>query len=814
MMKVRFSILMVILLCINVSVSAQRITLNLQRVKLEKVFTEITQQTGYVFNYSSPVVNANEIVSIKVKNLRISGVLNQLFSQTSITYEIKGKRIFLIKRKVQTLDENTNQSSPNNRKKRSGRILDEKGEPIIGATVKIVGEKGGAISDINGNFSVNTLSAAVLDISYVGYRHKLIKVNNQTRLVIVLSEDSKVLNEVVVVGYGTQKRTNLTGAVSTVDVEKTLEGRSIPDVGRGLQGAVPGLNIVVPDGEIGSNPKFKIRGAIGSLEGGSSPLILLDNVEIPSIQVVNPDDVESISVLKDAASASIYGSKGAFGVILITTKKGAKTDKVSFSYSGLFSWKNLSKDYSIAGVNGLQYMLDCRAREKDSSHTGTYSYDGLYTGAYFRVSQESLAKTKAWIDKYGSMGPDDPTVYGRDWYYEGGRVYGIRPYNIYDYIIKDNAPTTQHNISVNGRVKNTTFNIGLGYLSESGMLKTSTDNFTKYNASVKVETEVNKWLTVRGGMMFSSRSKKYPFVTESGSDGPWIYLYRWSPLMPLGYNEDGEIIRSPQSETQQAHTQNMKYNYTNINLGFTLNLLKGWTVNADYTYSNEEYIHTLPGSTFSAASYRDTPVVRYDSNGNAIYVNENGEVVDASADGAMLSYKLPFESNYNGISKPNLYKRDHENAYRHTLNAYTDYLTTLKDIHTLKFMLGMNLSTYDSSSEWTQVTSLTNFDNPQFAFGTGTWTGGGDASWQAQLGFFGRFNYSLMDKYLFEANLRYNGTSKFPKDLRWKWFPSVSAGWRFGEEEFMKWAKPTLSSAKLRVSWGEIGDQTVCLFLI
>lgn len=169
---------------------------------------------------------------------------------------------------------------------------------------------------------------------------------------IVLKEDSELLSEVVVVGYGVQKKENLTGAVASVDVNKTLEGRPIADVGRGLQGTTPGLSIVVPSGEVGSDPTIKIRGQIGSIDGGSEPLILLDNVEIPSIQMVNPDDIESISILKDAASASIYGAKAAFGVVLITSKKGAKQETINVSYSGNFSWQNISKKWKWLASTG------------------------------------------------------------------------------------------------------------------------------------------------------------------------------------------------------------------------------------------------------------------------------------------------------------------------------------------------------------------------------------------------------------------------------------------------------------------------------
>jgi len=208
-------------------------------------------------------------------------------------------------------------------------------ETLPGVSVLEKGTKNGTITNVDGRFELSVNEGATLVISYIGLKTQEVKVGNSSIINVNLESSVEQVDEVVIVGYGQQKKANLTGAVASVDT-KVLEARPIADVGRGLQGITPGLSVVIPSGEIGSDPIMKIRGQFGSLRGGSSPLILLDNVEIPSIQMVNPDDIESISVLKDAASASIYGAKGAFGVILITSKKGANTESVNVSYSGTF----------------------------------------------------------------------------------------------------------------------------------------------------------------------------------------------------------------------------------------------------------------------------------------------------------------------------------------------------------------------------------------------------------------------------------------------------------------------------------------------
>lgn len=224
-----------------------------------------------------------------------------------------------------------------------GTIVDVNGNPIPGASVMVPGSTTGTVTQVDGTFSLNVAEGTKVEIGCLGYTTVTTTARNGMK--VVLKEDAMMLSDVVVVGYGTQKKANLTGAVSTVDVGKTLEGRPIADVGRGLQGSTPGLTITVPTGEVGTDPTINIRGLLGSTSGGASPLILLDNVEIPSLALVNPEDIESISVLKDAASSSIYGAKAAFGVILITTKKGTADDAVNVSYQGSVSFQNIAKQF-------------------------------------------------------------------------------------------------------------------------------------------------------------------------------------------------------------------------------------------------------------------------------------------------------------------------------------------------------------------------------------------------------------------------------------------------------------------------------------
>lgn len=678
-----------------------------------------------------------------------------------------------------------------------GLVVDVNGEPVIGASVVEKGTTNGGITDINGKFTLNVKPGSTLQISFVGYQTQEIKATKTVK--VVLKEDSELLSEVVVVGYGTQKKANLTGAVATVDVNKTLDSRPIADIGRGLQGSVPGVNITIPTGEIGSDPLIKIRGQIGSISGNNTPLILLDNVEIPSIQMVNPNDVQSISVLKDAASSSIYGSKAAFGVILITTKSGAQTDKFEVSYSNNFSWQDPAKSIEIGGIEALQYTLDAQINRGEP----------MPAGGFWRISPESLEKAIEWQKQYGGKVKwNEPVVYGRDWYYDGKDKYGYRLYDAAKAMVRNWAPTMSHNLSVNGKSGKTSYNIGLGYLDQSGMSKTAKkDDFKRYNASVSVTSELNKYLTVRASSIYSDRNKRYPGIGNTSAD-PWLYMYRWSPLFPMGVTEHGNPLKEPSYEMAASNTDNLQNKYYNVNLGFTLNITKNWDVKFDYTYDRQTSETNSSVTQYEAGATWYAPTA-WIENGSQVFVNEQGERVDT---GGMPAYRFPVEKYYNS-SGPGASQVGYQNKSvdNNTFNIYTTYNLQLgaEKEHAFKFMVGMNRVTSKWSSHKGWKTNLIDLTNPQFPLASGDQFIEGDRNWEAQLGFFGRLNYSFEDRYFLEANIRRDGSSKFPKNLQWRWFPSFSAGWVFTNESFMKPVENILSFGKFRASWGSIGDQTV-----
>jgi TonB-linked SusC/RagA family outer membrane protein len=671
--------------------------------------------------------------------------------------------------------------------------------PLPGVTVALKGKTSGTVTDSDGKFSINAEASDVLVFSFIGFETHEQQVGDSREINVSLNQSIEALQEVVIVGYGSQKKTNLTGAVASVDT-KVLESRPIADAARGLQGVTPGLNIVIPSGEVGSDPLIRIRGQFGSMQGGASPLILMDNVEIPSLQLVNPDDIESISVLKDAASASIYGAKAAFGVILITTKKGATKEGVTVSYSGNLSFQNLSKKMKMGGLDAMEYSLLAFER-----------IGATRSGAFWIVTREGFEKAQQWQEQWGDVvKPNDPMVYGRDWYVDANNFkIGLRMYDPYDYMISEWTPTQMHNFSINGSSGKTTYNLGFGFLDQTGLIKPAKeDNFNRYNGSVQVGTQVTDWLKFNVGTIFSKRIKRYPYATVSTTADPWLYLYRWAATYPMT-TEDGSPIRSPYWEMKQANTGSQETNYASVNGGFTITPTKDWTIKFDYTHANEDFINTNPGTRYTGRDSWSAAVPKFDANGDRIYVDSTGQIVPSTAIGAMPAFQLNQTTYTAAGSNPDHIYRYSGNKQWNTINLYSSYDLSFNENQNFRFMLGMNRVGYKLANNWSQVTQLIDYANPQFNLATGTQTAGGSEYWDSQLGFFGRVNYNFKEKYLLEANLRYDGTSKFPERLRWRWFPSFSAGWRVNEELWMDWSKSFLDEFKLRASYGTIGDQSV-----
>jgi TonB-linked SusC/RagA family outer membrane protein len=657
-----------------------------------------------------------------------------------------------------------------------GTVKDNAGSPLIGVSVSVRGTTIGTITDIDGKFSLNAQSDQIINFTYVGFKPLSVPANKEN-LDIVMEEDSQIMSEVVVVGYGVQKKENLTGAVSSIDLNKTVESRPIADVGRALQGAVPGLTISTRSGEIGSAPTIKIRGGMGSPNGSANPLILVDNVEISDITLVNPDDIESISVLKDAASSSIYGARAAFGVVLITTKAKQQHDRLSVNYSTNFAWRTPTK--TPEQLPGWQ-QAEINLLGVQSAPSPANSYNIV---ANMIVDQKTVDGMKAWAQQYGDgKGLGLEMVYGRDFEIDDTGMRFYRTWDWYDMYIKEWMPQQTHNLSISGGNGRTSYGATLGYIHQEGLTKVNPDKYDRYNANLTLNTELSRYITIRANAMYTKTDFDKPFMYASDLYDHMYYLYRWQPSYPYG-TIDGKPFRSALTELQQAPMTRRKRDYTRFGGGFTLKPMDGLTVDFDLVYSTIES--------------------RYKKFGGKVYAMDLF-TARTSLDALVNSYGNYISSAYDYVYE------DRGRTQMLTNNIVATYSKKIKD-HDFKVMIGSNIETSQYRYITAQKKGLLSISSPELNLATGDQTVGSEHTHWAVAGFFGRINYTFKDRYLLELNGRYDGSSKFPRDDRYAFFPSISAGYRITEEEFMKPLYPALSSLKLRASYGTVGNQDVGL---
>ncbi|MUP45095.1 TonB-dependent receptor [Gramella sp. BOM4] len=650
----------------------------------------------------------------------------------------------------------------------SGDVFDQNGVPLPGVNVIVQNTSNGTITDFDGHFTISVPDDenTTIEFSSLGFKTQTITIGNQTQFNITLQEDAQSLDEVVVVGYGNQKRRNLTGAVATIDTE-ILESRPITDVARGLQGTSPGLTITAPSGQIGENPTISLRGSVGSLGagGGSQPLILVDNVEITDLQTLNPEDIESISVLKDAASTSIYGARAAWGVILITTKGGRKNQLPSVTYSNNFSWATPTVLPKIApAAEGAEMSFAAVNRRIPS--LDAYGVLGMY------LDQTAIERMREWEELYGGQDLGMEMVEGRDFEIRDGRLFFYRSWDPRELFIKDWAPQQKHDLSVSGGSENTNYYLGLGYLNQGGVYKTNPDEFERYNLNLSLSTKVTDWFEARAKILHSNSLKTEPFKFGSATYDAWYYVTRWPAFYPYG-TLDGKPFRSHITEVEQAKMNEITNSLSRANLGATLTPLDELTINFDYTHDRVEGHEHQTGGTLYAYNFW--------------------------AQGADFSY-VPYSSA--------AYDRAQYNSNwsrRNTAKVFGVYEDEFGD-HGLKFTVGGDLEEYEYWFHYSQRRQLLNPDQGELSLATGDQFVGGDRDRWTTLGAFGRINYSYKDKFLLELNGRYDGASRLSPEEKWAFFPSASVGYIVTQEDFLD-DSDVLSFLKLRASYGSVGNQ-------
>lgn len=666
----------------------------------------------------------------------------------------------------------------------SGRILDSSGQPVPGASIIEKGTTNGVNTDIDGKFTISVKSGSSLEVSCIGY--ETVSVAASENLSVTLKEDTQFLDEVVVVGFGTQKKVNMTGSVAAVDVDKAFGSKPITDVSKGLQGVVPGLSITYNSNDLNASPTMKIRGT-GSINGDNTPLILLDGVEVPDLSFVNPDNIKSISVLKDAASASIYGSRAAWGVVLITSKDGsAVKDKVSITYSNNFSWNQpIGLPKYITDKEGVLAQLEegmLAQKNVDGSRIEAF-------GMYYDTIGKGIT---TWFDKYSGNLSNPVYKYGEDYEFIEGTPYYYRVSDPNKEIFKTSFSQT-HNLSVTGNTGKTNYNIGLGYTMNDGTLKAAKKNDVKrYNLNLSTNTQVKNWLNIGTKVMYVEKEYEYPYgySQSKGATGLLYYVMRFPAFFPFGISDGSKLADGTYASESAATGEGLYFRHGNA-----------YVANESICSSKDQYltlggnvrINLAPGLSF----YGDYTRGRYN------YENRSMRQPYYVA-----NWSFPKKA---AFTTKDFLERTYVSKITNTYNAYFDYLFDIQKQHNFAIKVGANAEDLRYDSQSVEVNGVQDLEHPTLNLTDGKNEGIVDESLRhrATAGFFGRINYNYKEKYLLELNGRYDGSSSFRTGKQWAFFSSASAGYRISEEKFWTNIKPYVPTFKVRASYGSVGNQAL-----
>ena len=660
----------------------------------------------------------------------------------------------------------------------SGKVLDEQQVPIIGAAVIMAGEGSvGSVTDIDGNFALTVPSGDVtLNVTCLGYESKAVSVSNtQSMVTIILKEDSMMIDETVVVGYGTQKKVNLTGAITTV-ASKELENRTSHSLTNMLQGSVPGLNITTSSGTPGASGSINIRGVTSIND--AEPIVVIDGA-IGDLDRVNPNDVQSISVIKDAAAAAVYGARAAYGVILITTKSGSDKDgKAIVKYSGKFGWEEptTSTDYETRGYWSVYTVDKFWQADAGKKYTTYTDYDMGQLLA--RVNDKTEHPDRPWVVEDIRNGKRQWVYYANtDWYHE---------------LYNDQHPVQKHSVSISGGGKAVRYFLSASYDKKVGVIKQNPDVYQKYNLRSKLDFDINKWFKMSNNTSYFASSYSFPGVGDvenafayaarhalaafplKNPDGSWVYT---TPMISGNYNvANGRHIVYGNDKNFNMDKYNDFQNTTELK--FTP--VKQFNITANFTYRNYTTSYTNRQTKFDYRVYPGADIQYYTSGAGEDKLTENIK-------------------RYNYLSG----------------NVFATFEETWKDAHHFTAMAGVNAETWANKNVKALGKNLLSEDlndlnliAPDVDGNVLTEVGGGQNAYSL-LGVFARVNYDYKGRYLFEASARYDGTSRFAAGSRWGLFPSGSIGWRISEEPFFAPAKKVVNNLKLRASYGSLGNQNV-----
>jgi len=738
-MKLTFILLTTVFLQFSFALHAQKVTLAAKNVRLEQVFKDIKNQTGYNFICDLDALNNASPITVSVKNVTLEEALEQCLKDQLLSFAITDQTIIIRKKNPSVTDREKDVNI-------TGTITDESGQPVPGATIKVKNSQITAIADNKGSYKISVADQnAILIVSSVGYSTREIKVGDLKVIDISLKAEETGLNDLVVVGYGTQKKVNLTGAVDQITAAQ-LQNRPVNNLNEGLQGLIPNLNVTIPDGKPDGAASLNVRGTT-SINGGS-PLILVDNIPFTDTELarLNPSDIESVTVLKDAASAAIYGARASFGVILVTTKS-AKGKDLTVNLSVNTALRTLGK--------GPEVVTDPYTAMDLKNLAGIPLYN-LYPEAVRDYARKRSAD------------PSLPEVFlnpgAQSWSYYGSTDWmGLSFFDV--------APTNRVNASIGRSGDKLSYLFSGEYYNQDGMLKYGKDIFNRYNLRGKVNTKLTNWLDFGNNTLLTMSDYDQPVYMVSNGDFFWN-INRQSPL-DVPKNPDGSWTNAgAQTLGRMQEGGRSVKKITDILTTFNLNasLIKNiWSLKSDVTFRR---------SSAKTTSF-DLPI----------------------------PYRTGPDTEVKSIATTSYATARTDNNRYDVFNIYTDAHKQLGN-HYLQALVGYNQEYRNDS--WVSATKndLITGILPSVQLATGTMlTTESISDWAVQ-GVFYRLNYNYKSKYLLEFNGRADGTSRFPKNDRWGFFPSASAGWLLSEESFFKPLKSIVDLFKIRASYGALGNQS------
>ncbi len=757
LLTMKFTVILLTLCCMQAGAEgyAQNITLSVKNAPLAKVLQEIKKQSGYAFWYENKHIAESKNISVNIVNESLNEALYQCFKDLPLTYSIVNKTV-VIKYK-DLLPE-----APLEQQREitvTGKVVDASDNPLESVTITVKETKTLTMTDANGNFSIKCPHGnAFLIFTSIGYKTMDVAIGNRTSINIKLEQETQSLEDVVVVGYGTQKKLNLTGAVSEVK-GSDLSNRPVVNATQSLQGLVPGLNVNVgTNTRPGQSFNLNIRG-LGNLSNSDNPYVLVDGFEM-SLADINPNDIESISVLKDASTSAIYGARAAYGVILVTTKKGS-ADKMSVSYSGNVGFTSPIK--LPAMVNSFEFAKYFNEATYNALGIRQYSEDKL-------ALLEQYVRDPTGISSYPEINQNS--------LYPGfeNNANGVANSNWFQFHYKPYSKRQSHSISMSGGNKLTQFYVSAGYYNEEGILRFADINYDRYNLNANISSQLTPWLKIKANTKYTRSQYITPFTDGSFEQNFFNGLSRMRPnFSPYGLNGDyseASLVPYLQSGT--------KANEDNSTLaliaGLEIEPVRKLKIFADLN------IRQLNGEL----SAIKVPGTIYGIDGTPITVNRT-------------EFFIPLKGSYSRTS---------DNSFYISPNIYSTFSHSINNSHNFVLTVGYQQESNAFKSLTAGSTDLISPTRPGINLVTGEKTVTETRNHWATQGGFGRLTYNFKQKYLLEFNGRYDGSSRFAPDSRWGFFPSVSAGYNIAQEGFIRSSFPWINQLKIRGSYGYLGNQS------